>query len=131
METGKRGDGMQARSNRGVGAGRGATRHRGLSTLEVAGCATAALTIAILAGQYLVAPDQVQPQSSPVSDAMLFIAGSGTMYQRAQADAKTYLDMLNSAGAMAQQAMDSVGGLPDPAAADSVRQLFNLSADQP
>ena len=130
METGKKGDGMQARSNRGVGAGRGATRHRGLSTLEVAGCATAALTIAILAGQYLVAPDQVQPQSSPVSDAMMFIAGSGTMYQRAQADAKTYLDMLNSAGAMAQ-AMDGVGGLPDPAAADSVRQLFNLPAGQP
>jgi hypothetical protein len=119
---------MKARSNRGVGAGRGAMRHRGLSTLEVAGCATAALAIAILAGQYLVAPDQVQPQSSPVSDAMVFIAGSGTMYQRAQADAKTYLDMLNRAMA---QAMDGVGGLPDPAAADSVRQLFNLPADQP
>ena len=130
METGKRGDGMQARRNRGVGAGRGAMRHRGLSTLEVAGCATAALAIAILAGQYLMAPDRAQPQSSPVSDAMVFIAGSGTMYQRAQADAKTYVDMLNTAGPMAQ-AMDGAGGMPDPVAAESVKQLFNLQAGQP
>jgi hypothetical protein len=130
LETGERGDGMQARSNRGLGAGRGATRHRGLSTLEVAGCATAALAMAILAGQYLVAPDPVQPQASPVSDAMVFIAGSGAMYQRAQADAKTYVDMLNTAGPMAQ-AMEGAGGMPDPVAAESVKQLFNLQAGQP
>jgi hypothetical protein len=38
--------------------------------------------------------------------------------------------MLNSAGAMAQ-AMDGVGGLPDPVAAEGIRQLFDLQAVQP
>jgi hypothetical protein len=52
------------------------------------------------------------------------------MYKETKADAQVYLDMLNSAGPMAQ-AMDGVGGLPDPVAAESIKQLFELQAVQP
>jgi len=121
---------MQARRNTGAAGCRGKMRKRGLSTLDVTGLAMAALTMALLAGFVVFAPDRGNQPGSSVADAVVFIAGSGTLYNRAEADAKTYLDMLNSAGPMAQ-AMDGVGGLPDPVAADSVRQLFNLQAGQP
>ena len=85
-----------------------------------------ALVIALLAWPR----DSAEPAPSPISDAFVFIAGSGAMYSQTKADAQVYLDMLNSAGPMAQ-AMDGVGGLPDPVAADGIKQLFDLQAAQP
>lgn len=121
---------MQGRSNTVVAGLRGKKRKRGLSTLEVAGCAMAALFMALLAGLVFYAPERGDQPGSSVANAMVFIAGSGSLYKQAETDAKNYLNMLNSAGTMAQ-AMDGVGGLPSPVAADSVRQLFNLQTVQP
>ncbi len=121
---------MQARSNTVVTGLRGKMRKRGLSTLEVAGCAMAALCMALLAGFVFLAPERGDQPGSSVANALVFIAGSGTLYKQAETDAKAYLNMLNSAGPMAQ-AMDGVGGLPAPVAADGVRQLFNLQTGQP
>jgi len=85
-----------------------------------------ALVIALLAWPR----NSAEPAPSAISDAFVFIAGSGAMYKETKADAQVYLDMLNSAGPMAQ-AMDGVGGLPDPVAAEGIRQLFDLQAVQP
>jgi len=85
-----------------------------------------ALVIALLAWPR----DSAETAPSPISDSFVFIAGSGTMYKQTKADAQIYLDMLNSASPMAQ-AMDGVGGLPDPVAADGIKQLFDLQAAQP
>ncbi|MCA3454299.1 MAG: hypothetical protein IOD05_08180 [Rhodobacter sp.] len=127
---------MQARRNNGVASFtgvatfRGKMRKRGLSTLDLAGFALAALTMAVLAGLVFFTPERGDQPGSSVASSVVFFAGSGTMYKRAQADAKTYVDMLNTAGPMAQ-AMDGVGGLPSPVAAGGVSQLFNLQAGQP
>jgi hypothetical protein len=89
------------------------------------GCSLA-LVIALLAWPR----DSAEQAPSPLSDAFVFIAGSGAMYKETKADAQVYLDMLNSASPMAQ-AMDGVGGLPDPAAAEGIRQVFDLQRVQP
>lgn len=85
-----------------------------------------ALVIALLAWPR----DSAEQAPSPLSDAFVFIAGSGAMYKETKADAQIYLDMLDSAGPMAQT-MDGVGGLPDPVAAEGIRQLFDLQKVQP
>ncbi len=121
---------MQARSKTVVMRCRREIRKRGLSTLEVAGCALAVLSMALVAGFVFFAPERGKQPGSAMSDAVVFIAGSGSLYKRAEADAKAYVNMMNSAGPMAQ-AMDGVGGLPNPVAADSVKQLFNLQSGQP
>ncbi len=74
--------------------------------------------------------NSADPAPSLISNAFVFIAGSGVLYKQTKADAQVYLDMLNPAGPMAQ-AMDGVGGLPNPVAAEGIRQLFDLQAVQP
>jgi hypothetical protein len=70
--------------------------------------------------------NSADPAPSLISNAFVFIAGSGALYKQTKADAQVYLDMLNSAGAM-----DGVGGLPNPVAAEGIKQLFDLQAVQP
>lgn len=85
-----------------------------------------ALIIAVLAWPRTSA----EPASSPISDAAVFIVGSGALYTETKADAQIYLDLLDRTGSVAQ-ALDGAGGLPDAVAADSIKQLFELQAGQP
>jgi len=89
-----------------------------------------ACSLALVIAMLVWPRNSAEPAPSPLSDAFVFIAGSGAMYKETKADAQVYLDMLNSAGPMAQ-AMDGVGGLPDPVAAEGIKQLFDLQRVQP
>lgn len=98
--------------------------------MNILGGILAACSLALVIALLAWPRNSAEPAPSPISDAFVFIAGSGAMYRETKADAQVYLDMLNSAGPMAQ-AMDSVGGLPDPVAAEGIKQLFDLQAVQP
>jgi hypothetical protein len=98
--------------------------------MKILGWVMAAFSLILVIGLLVWPRDSTKQAPSPISDAFVFIAGSGAMYKETKADAQVYLDMLNSAGPMAQ-AMDGVGGLPDPVAAESIKQLFELQAVQP
>ena len=98
--------------------------------MNILGGVMAACSLALVIALLAWPRDSAGPAPSPISDAFVFIAGSGAMYQQAKADAQVYLDMLNSAGPMAQ-ALEGAGGLPDPGAAEGIQQLFDLPAVQP
>jgi hypothetical protein len=98
--------------------------------MKVLGWVMVACSLALVTALLAWPRDSAEQAPSPLSDAFVFIAGSGAMYKETMADAQIYLDMLNSAGPTAQ-AMDGVGGLPDPAAAEGIRQLFDLQKVQP
>ena len=98
--------------------------------MKILGWVMAACSLALVIALLAWPRDSAEPAPSPLSDAFVFIAGSGAMYKETKADAQIYLDMLNSAGPMAQ-AMDGVGGLPDPVAAEGIRQVFDLRTVPP
>ena len=98
--------------------------------MKILGWVMAAFSLILVIGLLVWPRDSTEQAPSRISDAFVFIAGSGAMYKETKADAQTYLDMLNSAGPMAQ-AMDGVGGLPDSVAEESIKQLFDLQAVQP
>ena len=98
--------------------------------MKILGWVMAAFSLILVIGLLLWPRDSTEQAPSRISDAFVFIAGSGAMYKETKADAQIYLDMLNSAGPMAQ-AMDGVGGLPATTAEKSIKQLFDLQAVQP
>ena len=98
--------------------------------MKILGWVMTAFSLILVIGLLVWPRDSTEQGPSPISDAFVFIAGSGAMYKETKADAQTYLDMLNSAGPMAQ-AMDGVGGLPATTAEEGIKQLFNLQSVQP
>ena len=98
--------------------------------MKILGWVMAACSLALVIALLAWPRDSAEPAPSPLSDAFVFIAGSGAMYKGTKADAQIYLDMLDSAGPMAQT-MDGVGGLPDPVAAEGIRQVFDLRTVPP
>jgi hypothetical protein len=98
--------------------------------MNILGGIMAACSLALVIALLVWPRNSAEPAPTPISDAFVFIAGSGAMYKETKADAQVYLDMLNSAGPVAQT-MDGVGGLPDPVAAEGIKQLFDLQAVQP
>lgn len=98
--------------------------------MKILGWVMAACSLALVIALLAWPRDSAEPAPSPLSDAFVFIAGSGAMYKDTKADAQIYLDLLNSAGPLAQ-ALDGVGGLPDPVAAEGIRQVFDLRTVPP
>ena len=98
--------------------------------MKIPGWVMAACSLALVIALLAWPRDSAEPAPSPLSDAFVFIAGSGAMYKETKADAQIYLDLLNSAGPLAQ-ALDGVGGLPDPVAAEGIRQVFDLRTVPP
>lgn len=98
--------------------------------MKIPGWVMAACSLALVIALLAWPRDSAEPAPSPLSDAFVFIAGSGAMYKDTKADAQIYLDLLNSAGPLAQ-ALDGVGGLPDPVAAEGIRQVFDLRTVPP
>jgi hypothetical protein len=98
--------------------------------MKILGWVMAACSLALVIALLAWPRDRAEHAPSPLSDAFVFIAGSGAMYKETKADAQIYLDLLNSAGPLAQ-ALDGVGGLPDPIAAEGIRQVFDLRTVPP
>ena len=118
----------------GRGVSRQTRRLRGLGTTDVVGCALAALGLALVTGLLAAPPDQTGGATDSVAQTLLLLAGLDDLYNRAQTDAKSYMQtndgMLDPAGSIAE-AMDSVGAVADPTALDNIKQLLDLQAVKP
>lgn len=104
-------------------------RQRGIGTLDLVAGAAAILGAAVVAALLIWSPDAERTASGPISGTLVFMVGSGGLYKQAEGDAKVYLDMLNSAGPMAE-AMGSVGASTGPMAGPSIARMFDLPAGQ-
>jgi hypothetical protein len=107
---------------------------RGLGSGEVVGSALVALGLALVTSLLAAPSERTGGGTDSVAQTLLLLASLDDLYEKAEADAKSYMKtydaLLDPAGPIAE-AMNSVGVVVDPTALDSIRQLLDLQAVQP